>query len=45
MRMVGPGGNPSAENLFSVLRAVQASAAVRVRVEVGAVQDDGERAW
>ena len=44
MRMVGPGGNPSVENLFSVLRAIQASAGVRVRVEVGAVQDEGDKA-
>lgn len=37
MRMVGPNGNPSVVNLFTVLRAVQDSAGVRVRVEVGAI--------
>ena len=39
MRMVGPNGNPSADNLLSVLRAVQKSAGVHARVEVSGIPD------
>jgi len=43
MRMVGPGGNPSAENLSAVFRAVQNEAGVRARVEVDVESDQVRR--
>ena len=38
MRMVGPNGNPSAEKLGAVLRAIQNGSGLRARVEVGAME-------
>jgi DNA-binding phage protein len=31
-RMLGPGGNPSTENFFAILRVVQQKAGVRLKV-------------
>lgn len=34
MHMVGPSGNPTAQNLAAVFRAIQTNAGIRARVEV-----------
>ncbi|MEE7457454.1 transcriptional regulator [Methylorubrum populi] len=35
MRMLGPAGNPTATNLFSVLRSVQKTSGIQLSVAVG----------
>ena len=42
-RMLGPGGNPTADNLFRVLASLQRAARVQVRVQLGAAAAEGVR--